>query len=129
MSSTVRTVCSYCGVGCGVLLDIGIGPDGRRTALKAVGDKEHPTNAGRLCTKGATSVELLAAGDRLDTALVRPSRGAELERTPVDVAIRDTAARLRAIIDEHGPDADIGIVEVKAQGRAGGAAPAKPNLA
>ncbi|MEV7073157.1 hypothetical protein [Streptomyces sp. NPDC093990] len=38
----VRTVCSYCGVGCGLVLDIGRGPDGRRTVLKASGDKEHP---------------------------------------------------------------------------------------
>lgn len=51
----VRTVCSYCGVGCGMVLDIGRGPDGRRTVLKATGDKAHPANSGRLCTKGATS--------------------------------------------------------------------------
>ncbi|EWC60076.1 Assimilatory nitrate reductase large subunit [Actinokineospora spheciospongiae] len=103
--TSVRTVCSYCGVGCGIVLDIGIGPDGTRTALKAVGDKQHPTNAGRLCTKGATSADLLAAPDRLDTALVRPERGAEPVRTPVDQAITDTARRLRALLDEHGPDA------------------------
>ena len=44
----VRTVCSYCGVGCGLVLDVGRGPDGRRTVLKASGDKEHPANFGRL---------------------------------------------------------------------------------
>ncbi len=103
-AESVRTVCSYCGVGCGIVLDVGIGPGGKRTVLKASGDKRHPTNAGRLCTKGATSAELLAVGDRLDTALVRADRGAEPERTPVDAAITETARRLRAIWDEHGPD-------------------------
>nr|WP_276147118.1 bifunctional nitrate reductase/sulfite reductase flavoprotein subunit alpha [Streptomyces sporangiiformans] len=101
----VRTVCSYCGVGCGMVLDIGMGPDGRRTVLKASGDKAHPANFGRLCTKGATTADMLAAPGRLGTALVRDDRGAEPAPAPVDAAIAETARRLRAIIDEHGPDA------------------------
>lgn len=101
----VRTVCSYCGVGCGMVLDIGRGPDGRRTVLKATGDKEHPTNRGRLCTKGATSAEMLAAPGRLTTALVREDRSAEPAPSPMDAAVSRTARRLRAIVDEHGPDA------------------------
>ncbi|MGC0337217.1 molybdopterin-dependent oxidoreductase [Streptomyces sp. SLBN-8D4] len=101
----VRTVCSYCGVGCGLVLDIGAGPDGRRTVLKASGDKEHPANFGKLCTKGATTADLLAAPGRLTTALVRPERGEEPAPEAVGVAITETARRLREIIDEHGPDA------------------------
>ena len=101
----VRTVCSYCGVGCGMLLDIGVGPDGRRTVLKASGDKEHPANFGKLCTKGATTADMLSAPGRLATALVRPERGEEPVPEAVGAAITETARRLRAIIDEHGPDA------------------------
>ncbi|WP_329315181.1 molybdopterin-dependent oxidoreductase [Streptomyces sp. NBC_01262] len=105
MTTQVRTVCSYCGVGCGMLLDVGLGPDGRRTVLKASGDKAHPANFGRLCTKGATTADMLAAPGRLTTALVRAERGAEAEPTGMDAAVRETARRLRAVIDEHGPDA------------------------
>ncbi|MGY5013971.1 molybdopterin-dependent oxidoreductase [Streptomyces sp. 900105755] len=101
----VRTVCSYCGVGCGMVLDIGRGPDGRRTVLKASGDKEHPANFGRLCTKGATTADMLAAPGRLTTALLRPERGAEAVPSAVDAAVAETARRLRGIVDEHGPDA------------------------
>ncbi|WP_424893725.1 molybdopterin-dependent oxidoreductase [Streptomyces sp. SAI-218] len=101
----VRTVCSYCGVGCGLVLDIGRGPDGRRTVLKASGDKEHPANFGKLCTKGATTADLLAAPGRLTSALVRPERGAEPVPQAVGTAITETARRLREIVDEHGPDA------------------------
>ncbi|MBA2809622.1 molybdopterin-dependent oxidoreductase [Streptomyces sp. KM273126] len=101
----VRTVCSYCGVGCGMVLDIGMGPDGRRTVLKASGDKSHPANSGRLCTKGATTADMLAAPGRLTTALVREDRGDEPVPAPVHDAVAETARRLRAIIDEHGPDA------------------------
>ncbi|MFB7756065.1 hypothetical protein ACFC18_41740, partial [Streptomyces sp. NPDC056121] len=53
----VRTVCSYCGVGCGMVLDVATGADGRRKILKASGDKAHPANFGRLCTKGATTAD------------------------------------------------------------------------
>ncbi|WP_436947313.1 molybdopterin-dependent oxidoreductase [Streptomyces sp. SudanB52_2052] len=101
----VRTVCSYCGVGCGLVLDVGTGPDGRRTVLKASGDKAHPANAGRLCTKGATTADMLAAPGRLTAALVRDDRGDEAVPAPVADAIAETAARLRSIVDEHGPDA------------------------
>ncbi|MDW8806310.1 molybdopterin-dependent oxidoreductase [Streptomyces scabiei] len=104
-TTQVRTVCSYCGVGCGMLLDVGAGPDGRRTVLRATGDKAHPANFGRLCTKGATTADMLAAPGRLTTALVRADRGDEPAPAPVSDAITGTARRLRAIIDEHGPDA------------------------
>ncbi|GAA4541520.1 bifunctional nitrate reductase/sulfite reductase flavoprotein subunit alpha [Pseudonocardia xishanensis] len=96
----MRTVCSYCGVGCGMVLDVA---DGRIVKLR--GDTEHPANFGRLCTKGANSAEMLTAEGRLGTALTRPERGAEARPTPVDQAISFTARRLRAILDEHGPDA------------------------
>jgi NADPH-dependent sulfite reductase flavoprotein alpha-component len=105
VTTKVRTVCSYCGVGCGMILDIGRGPDERRTVLKATGDKEHPANFGRLCTKGATTADMLAAPGRLTTALIRPGRGGEPQPAPVTAAVAETARRLRAIIDEHGPDA------------------------
>ncbi|RAJ41839.1 NADPH-dependent sulfite reductase flavoprotein alpha-component [Kitasatospora sp. SolWspMP-SS2h] len=101
----VRSVCSYCGVGCGLLLDVGTGPDGRRTVRRVSGDPDHPANRGRLCTKGATTADLLAAPGRLTTALVRTVRGEDPVPTPVADAIAATGRRLRAIVDEHGPDA------------------------
>ncbi|MFE6844832.1 molybdopterin-dependent oxidoreductase [Streptomyces sp. NPDC057686] len=101
----VRTVCSYCGVGCGVVLDIARGGDGRRTVAKVTGDGQHPANAGRLCTKGATHADMLAAPGRLESALVRGERGAEPAAVTVDAAVAETARRLREILDAHGPDA------------------------
>ncbi|MFI1993863.1 molybdopterin-dependent oxidoreductase [Actinoplanes sp. NPDC020271] len=101
----VRTVCGYCGVGCGMVLDVAEDETGRRRVLKVIGDKEHPANGGRLCTKGATSADMLAADGRLGYALVREERGAEPQKQPLDEAIAETARRLRDIVDEHGPDA------------------------
>ncbi|MGW2015313.1 molybdopterin-dependent oxidoreductase [Streptomyces sp. NPDC001927] len=103
---SVRTVCSYCGVGCGIVLDLTRDPaDGRRRVAKTSGDKAHPANFGRLCTKGAASADMMAAAGRLSTGLVRGERGGEPVATGVDEAIAAVAGRLRAILDEHGPDA------------------------
>src|SRR5690625_1090820 len=78
---------------------------GRRRVAKSTGDKSHPTNSGRLCTKGATTADMLAAPGRMASAFLRPGRDEPLEPTGVDAAITHCATRLRAIIDEHGPDA------------------------
>ncbi|WP_430382225.1 molybdopterin-dependent oxidoreductase [Streptomyces sp. P10-4] len=102
----VRTVCSYCGVGCGIVLDVTRDPaDGRRRVARVSGDRAHPANRGRLCTKGATSADMMAAPGRLARALVRAEREAQPVETDVDEAVAVVAGRLRAILDEHGPDA------------------------
>ncbi|EHB58416.1 Nitrate reductase., NADPH--hemoprotein reductase [Mycolicibacterium rhodesiae JS60] len=107
LTPAVRTLCSYCGVGCGIEVHTRRDPQtGEATIARVSGDKAHPTNFGRLCTKGATHAEMMAARDtRMTTALVRPGRDAEPVETPVDEAVAEAAHRLRAIIAEHGPDA------------------------
>ncbi|MFC8042441.1 molybdopterin-dependent oxidoreductase [Nocardia sp. NPDC057353] len=103
-ADTVRTQCSYCGVGCGITVATGV-ERGIPVIAKVAGDKLHPANAGRLCTKGATHAELMRADGRMATALRRPARDRAPEPVPVDEAVAEAAARLRAILDEHGPDA------------------------
>ncbi|WP_036438711.1 bifunctional nitrate reductase/sulfite reductase flavoprotein subunit alpha [Mycobacterium sp. URHB0044] len=105
--TTTRTACSYCGVGCGISVETRADPDtGLPVIARVSGDRLHPTNFGRLCTKGATHAELMRADDgRLSTALVRPSRDGELAPVDVDDAVAEAGRRLRGILDEHGPDA------------------------
>jgi sulfite reductase (NADPH) flavoprotein alpha-component len=103
----IRTACSYCGVGCGMNVETRTDlASGAPVIARVTGDRLHPTNLGRLCTKGATHAEMMAATEgRLTTALLRPSRGADPVATDVDHAIAEAGRRLRAIIDRHGPDA------------------------
>jgi sulfite reductase (NADPH) flavoprotein alpha-component len=101
----VATVCSYCGVGCGIVLDVACDDEGGRVVRAARGDRSHPANAGRLCTKGATTADMLAAGGRATHALVRAERGAEPARADLDETIELVARRLREVVDTHGPDA------------------------
>jgi len=66
----------------------------------------HPANFGRLCTKGATHAEMMAADQgRLTAALLRPDRAGEVMPVRVDDAAAEAGRRLKAIVDEHGPDA------------------------
>ncbi|WP_331832060.1 bifunctional nitrate reductase/sulfite reductase flavoprotein subunit alpha [Pseudomonas sp. LH21] len=97
--SQVRSVCPYCGVGCGIVMHVS---DGK--VVKVSGDKQHPSNFGRLCTKGQSAHVPLQAG-RMAHAFVRDQRNQQPARRSLDTAISETAARLRAIIDTHGADA------------------------
>ncbi len=78
--------------------------------VKLTGDKEHPTNFGRLCTKGSTCTQAIAVPGRMDRAYIRRRDGKgqdTRDHVPVamDAAISEVASRLSAIRDTHGPDA------------------------
>ncbi|TLP61241.1 MULTISPECIES: bifunctional nitrate reductase/sulfite reductase flavoprotein subunit alpha [Pseudomonas] len=98
-NSQVRSVCPYCGVGCGIVMSV---RDGK--VVKVSGDKQHPSNRGRLCTKGLTAHVPLDSG-RMAQAFVRREREQPPVRCAVQAAIAESAHRLRTIIDTHGPDA------------------------
>ncbi|MBB5914465.1 NADPH-dependent sulfite reductase flavoprotein alpha-component [Nocardia transvalensis] len=102
---TTRTACSYCGVGCGIVVETAADDRGTPVIAKVRGDKLHPANAGRLCTKGATHADLMRAPGRMTTAFHRADRSGSPAPIPVDDAVREAADRLRGILDEHGPDA------------------------
>jgi ferredoxin-nitrate reductase len=97
---SVRTQCPYCGVGCGLLADI---QDGRLKAVR--GDPIHPANRGRTCRKPLELAHAVHAPDRATVPLWREDREARLEPVDWEQALGTLAGRLRAIVDEHGPDA------------------------
>ncbi|MEX3920240.1 molybdopterin-dependent oxidoreductase [Paraburkholderia sp. BR10872] len=99
-SESVKSVCPYCGVGCGMVLHV---EDGQ--VAKISGDAEHPTNFGRLCTKGSSAHVALRKSGRLERAFVRHARDEDPVPLPLAQAIADTARRLRSTLDVHGPDA------------------------
>ncbi len=87
--NTVKTTCPYCGVGCGLLAS----PDG---TIK--GDPDHPSNFGRLCSKGAALGETLD----LEGRLLAPRIGGT--RASWDDALNLVAAKFTTAIRDHGPD-------------------------
>jgi sulfite reductase (NADPH) flavoprotein alpha-component len=70
---------------------------GRRQGrvVKVVGDKTHPTNFGRLCTKGTTCAQAIAESGRMENAYLRQARSQDPSRIAMDKAISETAQRLR----------------------------------
>jgi nitrite reductase (NADH) large subunit len=96
----VRSVCGFCGVGCGVLVTA---EGGRITGVR--GDAEHPANRGLLCTKGLALAETVHLPDRLAHPLARPAKGAPLARTSWDAALGRLADGLRRALAMRGPDA------------------------
>jgi len=65
-SREVKTICTYCGVGCGIFLGI------RGQKIVSVrGDRENVVNRGRLCVKGRYGFEFINHPQRLKTPLIR----------------------------------------------------------
>ena len=90
----VRTICPYCGVGCGIVAT----PDSLGGAAIA-GDEAHPANFGRLCSKGSALGETLS----LETRLLHPM--VDGVRATWDAALERIAKGLRQTVERHGPDA------------------------
>ena len=95
-----KSVCPYCGVGCGVL----VGSEGGRV-LKVRGDPNHPANFGLLCGKGATLPQMVQTPDRMSHPLMRATREADFQPASWDEAFERIATHWRRIIRDHGPDA------------------------
>jgi nitrate reductase NapA len=62
----VKSVCRFCGTGCGVQLGV---RDGKFVALR--GDPEHPTTKGLVCAKALFLPKMVYSKDRLTTPMVR----------------------------------------------------------
>lgn len=99
-ASVVKSVCPYCGVGCGLRMEVA---DGK--VVKVSGDKSHPSNFGRLCTKGSTCAQPIGDPGRLTHAYLRSRREQDPVPAAIDQAIAETAGRLRRILERDGPDA------------------------
>lgn len=89
----VRTTCGYCSVGCGMLIGV---REGRAVAVQ--GDPDHPVNCGRLCPKGLSEHQTLAAPGRLTAPQVdgRPASW--------DAALDRMVTGFKTIIERHGPE-------------------------
>src|SRR4051812_9278713 len=97
--ATVKTICPYCGVGCGLVAKV---RDGRITDIR--GDKEHPSSLGGICPKGAQLDEIVATPNRLSHAQLRSNAGQSFSRVNLDRALGHVAMRFREIIHKHGRD-------------------------
>ena len=99
LDRTVRTTCAYCGVGCG--LDVNV----RGAHVVSIDPAEDgPSNQGHTCVKGRFAHQYARAADRLTSPLLRRSDGTLAEATWED-AFSFLSRRMLDIKQKHGPDA------------------------
>lgn len=98
--TSFKTTCSYCGVGCGIVVR-----KDRKNNLFVEGDKEHPVNKGMLCSKGMNLHYAIGdISDRLLHPEMRWDRHHPFQRVTWDTAMKRSAAVFRSIIEKYGPD-------------------------
>ncbi|HWZ23496.1 MAG TPA: molybdopterin-dependent oxidoreductase, partial [Cytophagaceae bacterium] len=99
-SNSFKSTCSYCGVGCGIIVQ-----KERNGSIRVEGDKDHPVNKGMLCSKGMNLHHTVAdQSDRLLYPEMRYNRQAPLQRVSWEDGLNRAAAVFKTIIDKHGPD-------------------------
>ncbi len=89
-----KTTCPYCGVGCGVI--VSLHESGR---VEVEGDPEHPSNYGRLCSKGSALGETVHLTERL---LYPEIHG---EQVSWEQAYTEIAKKFSDTIQQYGADA------------------------
>ncbi len=111
MSNSNKTICPYCGVGCG----LEVSPpaqrgkpthkDGEGTPIwKVQGDRAHPSSQGKVCVKGATVSESLHK-DRLKYPMMRESLDLPFRRVTWEEAFDRIVERIQTVRQTQGPNA------------------------
>jgi len=95
-----HTVCTFCGVGCGVICNVRDG-----VIVNAEGDPEHPINEGTLCSKGSAHYNISYVYDekgvpkpnpnRLTKCLYRRPGASNYEEVEWDWALQTIAERIK----------------------------------
>jgi len=88
-AEVARSVCPYCGVGCGQLV---YHRGGKLVSIE--GDPASPISRGRLCPKGAASFELLTHPGRATQVLYRRPRSRAWEHIALEQAMDMVADRV-----------------------------------
>jgi formate dehydrogenase major subunit len=94
-TTQTRNTCTYCAVGCGIIMysqgNLAKGETAKIIHIE--GDPDHPTNRGTLCPKGAALLDTVHAQTRLKYPMIRAPGSNKFEQVSWDVAL-DRIARL-----------------------------------
>ncbi len=96
--TTKRTFCRFCHANCAMLVDV---EDGKAVAVR--GDPEDTVYGGYTCIKGRQLVEAHYHPERLLSCQKKVD--GQFEAIGTEAVLDEIAAKLRVIIDEHGPHA------------------------
>lgn len=104
-----HSVCPYCAVGCSLIAYTRQEADGTTKILQIEGDPDSPINEGRLCPKGATSMQLADSERRVKDPLYRPAGATDWQKISWDDAldkiarhVKDSRDRTFVTVDKKG---------------------------
>ncbi len=97
-STTVKTICSYCAVGCGIKAEVQNGVWVRQEVAQ-----DHPVSRGGHCCKGAGAIDMVTSEKRLKSPMKRVN--GKWQKIAWDQALDEIAAKLKTIREQDGPDA------------------------
>ncbi|HEY9691416.1 MAG TPA: nitrate reductase [Oculatellaceae cyanobacterium] len=110
MTDATKTLCPYCGVGCGLEVSPPAQPgkptnrDSKGTPIwKVQGDRTHPSSQGMVCVKGATIAESLNK-DRLHYPMMRDSLDQPFQRVSWEEALDRIVQRFKTVLATQGSD-------------------------
>ena len=89
------TICPFCGVGCGLLLDVENGK-----VVRVIPEKDHIVSKGKICGKGATAHKTLYLPGRLTRPLKRV--GDSFVEVGWDEALSEIAERIKEVKEKYG---------------------------
>lgn len=104
MTEKRTATCMLCEATCGIVVTVGDGEDGQRRMIRVDGDRDDTFSRGYICPKAAALDDVRLDPDRI----VRPMRRLKSgEHAPIswNEALDESASKLAAIMDEHGPHA------------------------
>ncbi len=84
-----QSVCPYCAVGCGQRVFVK-----DEQVIQIEGDPDSPISRGKLCPKGAASLQLVTLPERVTTVRYRRPGGTEWEDLDLDTAMHMIADRV-----------------------------------
>ncbi len=96
-SKQTTSICCYCSVGCGLIVNTSLGT-GR--AVNIEGDSDHPINQGALCAKGASIWQLAENDKRVTKVMYRAPYSDKWEEKPWDWALKRIARLVKETRDQ-----------------------------
>ena len=102
-ATEVRNTCTYCSVGCGLLMySLGDGAKNAKAEIIHIeGDPDHPVSRGSLCPKGAGLLDFVHSPGRLKYPEVREAGSNQWKRISWHEAIERVAKHIKADRDAN----------------------------
>ncbi len=96
-TKTIRSICPYCGCGCGISLEMK-----DNYLIRCMPDKDNPLNHGTLCIRSSYGYDFVHSPERLTKPLIKAN--GEFKPVTWEEALSVVARELQQIKENHGSD-------------------------